>query len=204
MNFTSKRPKTINHNFKATETKKESKVLKRAFYFFIATLLLTTIYTSYEFYNTHDFRTPILININFENPLPRKVITIESPMGSRSALLINKAYAEEVKNPYNAKSPKGIAWEVVKTRFGTDQWEAFDNIVTNESGWNPYAQNGHSSACGLGQSLPCSKMGCEQWDYACQINWVADYIANRYKTPNQAWQFWITKHEVNGNWVNYY
>lgn len=186
MKFTQK---TIQPIKEVNKEKKATRFFKRALYFFIICLLLWATYSTYEFVNTHDFRTPIIL----QDPFPRRTITIESPIGSKSALLIRSAYAEEVKNPYNSKSPKGIAWEAVKKEFGIENWEAFDNIVTNESGWNPYAKNVNGGACGLGQSLPCSKMDCEKWDYECQVDWVIKYIKNRYHTPIEAWKFWQNK-----------
>ncbi len=68
------------------------------------------------------------------------------------------------------------------------------NIVKHESGFNHTVYNrGGSGACGLPQSLPCSKLlnkcgTLENID--CQIEWILDYTDNRYGTPNEAWVFW--------------
>lgn len=150
-------------------------------------LISYLLFTSYEFYSTHDFQSPI--NVSFQNPVPRKVIQIESPVSTLSGGLIHQAYAEEIKNPYIPNSPKGIAWEVNKEVFGTEHWGSLEELIQRESTWNPYAINSSSGACGLGQALPCSKMDCEKWDYECQIRWMANYIENRYSNPTNALSF---------------
>ncbi len=89
---------------------------------------------------------------------------------------------------------KGYAYTRICEVFGCDNWSAFDFIITRESGWNPRAVNASSGACGLGQSLPCSKMAGYGADYATngtvQVNWTIDYIKNRYGNPNGARVFW--------------
>lgn len=144
-------------------------------------------------FDTHDlkFQAPVV----FQQPvkIEKRKATIISPVS-----LIHKAQAEEIQNPYNSKSPKGIAWEINKKEFGIQHWEAFETLITNESGWNPFSKNPSSGACGLGQALPCSKMKCENWDYECQVKWVADYIKNRYKTPSKALNHWLSRVPING------
>jgi hypothetical protein len=73
-----------------------------------------------------------------------------------------------------------------------------DYVVNSESGYNPYAVNKSSGACGLPQSLPCSKLlnRCESLDNVdCQIDWLIDYVRDRYKTPYYAYLF-----KVENNW----
>lgn len=134
------------------------------------------------------FHSPI--EVKFFAPVRVEKRPILSPMASTSAGLIPKAYAEEPTNPYEPRSPKGVAWEIVKDKFGIQHWGAFEELVQNESGWNPYSVNSSSGACGIGQALPCSKMSCEKWDYECQVNWTADYVEDRYENPIKALAFW--------------
>jgi hypothetical protein len=47
-----------------------------------------------------------------------------------------------------------------------------------------------SGACGLGQALPCSKMGNAYGSAEGEIEWTYNYIANRYGNPSNAWAFW--------------
>jgi len=69
-------------------------------------------------------------------------------------------------------------------------------IYMKESSNNQYAINESSGACGLGQALPCSKMGCELSDYECQDNYFTDYMSRRYGSWANAVVFW----EVNRWW----
>lgn len=64
-------------------------------------------------------------------------------------------------------------------------------IYMHESGNRPNAINASSGACGLGQALPCSKMGCSLSDYACQDAWFTSYMQARYGTWENAMAFWI-------------
>lgn len=63
-------------------------------------------------------------------------------------------------------------------------------IYNKESGNNPNSINKSSGACGLGQALPCSKMGCALGDYACQDAFFTKYMLSRYGTWENARAFW--------------
>lgn len=63
-------------------------------------------------------------------------------------------------------------------------------IYLKESGNNPNSINRSSGACGLGQALPCSKMGCSLGDYACQDAYFTKYMQSRYGTWENAQAFW--------------
>lgn len=68
-----------------------------------------------------------------------------------------------------------------------------DWIISHESGGNPYAVNS-IGACGLGQSLPCSKVlsVCGSLDnVSCQIDWVRNYCISRYGSTLAAYNFWV-------------
>lgn len=143
-------------------------------------------YLIVEYKNTHTwtFQTPLIIERNHE---------IISPISSQSAGL-NIAYAQEYTNPFDEKSPKGVAWEAVNEQWGVGQWSYFEELINRESHFNPYAINPSSGACGIFQALPCSKLGVELWDYEGQIKWGINYILERYKTPKDALEF----HNENG------
>ena len=74
------------------------------------------------------------------------------------------------------------------------QFPAFDNVITHESSWNPYATNPKSGAYGLGQALPPEKMAAYGPDWqvnpVTQIRWAYDYMIERYGGPDGAWAFW--------------
>ena len=73
------------------------------------------------------------------------------------------------------------------------QWDALNNIVMSESGWDTTATNQQSGAYGIPQALPGSKMASAgsdwQTDPRTQIAWMLSYIQSRYGTPVNAWQF---------------
>lgn len=64
-------------------------------------------------------------------------------------------------------------------------------IYNKESGNNPNSINRSSGECGLGQALPCSKMGCALGDYACQDAFFTKYAMNRYGSWENAKAFWL-------------
>lgn len=75
--------------------------------------------------------------------------------------------------------------------FSSDQFGCLDSLYTRESGWNVYADNPSSSAYGIPQSLPGSKMASAGADWATnpvtQIRWGLGYIQDRYGSPCGAW-----------------
>jgi hypothetical protein len=77
--------------------------------------------------------------------------------------------------------------------FGADQFSCLDSIYSQESGWNTHADNPSSSAYGIPQALPGSKMASAgpNWenDAATQIKWGLGYIKGRYGSPCSAWGF---------------
>lgn len=88
--------------------------------------------------------------------------------------------------------------------FGEHEWTALQTLLGKESGFDPYVVNQSSHACGLFQSLPCSKAGgTVYWDSGLNkyrldpssftveshIQWGMNYIKNRYGSPSQALSF---------------
>jgi hypothetical protein len=77
--------------------------------------------------------------------------------------------------------------------FGADQFTCLDSLYASESGWRWNADNPNSSAYGIPQALPGSKMSSAGADWATnpttQIRWGLGYIADRYGTPCGAWSF---------------
>lgn len=82
------------------------------------------------------------------------------------------------------------------------EWGYVDYIVSKESGWNPCAYNpGKSdcnaqptSACGLAQALPCSKLGTNWSDPVHALKWQYNYVKGRYGGYAQAYNFWKINH----------
>ena len=80
-----------------------------------------------------------------------------------------------------------VANQMVSAVFGESEWAAMNALIIKESGYNPNAVNSRSGACGLPQALPCSKLGDKTVEG--QINWMINYIKNRYGTPSNALSF---------------
>jgi hypothetical protein len=68
-------------------------------------------------------------------------------------------------------------------------WTQVDQIAMHESGWQSHACNPTSFACGIGQSLPCSKSTYQTPQG--QVTWFLNYIKARYGNPVNAWNFWL-------------
>ncbi len=75
--------------------------------------------------------------------------------------------------------------------YGQDQFGCLDSLYNRESGWNVSADNPSSSAYGIPQALPGSKMASAGADWATnpvtQIRWGLGYIQDRYGSPCGAW-----------------
>jgi hypothetical protein len=77
--------------------------------------------------------------------------------------------------------------------FSSDQFGCLDSLYMSESGWRVNADNPSSSAYGIPQALPGSKMASAGADWATnpvtQIRWGLGYIQDRYGSPCSAWSF---------------
>jgi hypothetical protein len=91
--------------------------------------------------------------------------------------------------------PREIARQMAKNKYGwgAAQFTCYNNIIIRESNWIVTADNPNSSAYGIPQSLPGSKMAEFGADWrtsaATQIAWGLHYVDQRYGTPCQAWSF---------------
>ncbi|MGJ3509231.1 hypothetical protein [Enemella sp. A6] len=72
----------------------------------------------------------------------------------------------------------------------TSDWAYVDSIVQRESGWNRYAVNPWSGACGLAQANPCSKVGSQWADPVVSLRWQHSYVKGRYGSYRAAHAFW--------------
>lgn len=109
-----------------------------------------------------------------------------------------KAAAERAKSKSTTSSQsvaelQSYAHNLVINTYGWSEYdfECLVKLWNRESGWNPNAHNKSSSAHGVPQSLPASKMASEGADYYTngytQIRWGLKYIKNRYRSPSGAW-----------------
>lgn len=90
--------------------------------------------------------------------------------------------------------PRAVA-RTLMPKYGLSpaEFDCLDHIWTQESGWNVHADNPGSSAYGIPQALPGSKMASAgpNWanDAETQIRWGLGYIKARYGTACSAWSF---------------
>ncbi len=108
-----------------------------------------------------------------------------------------RAAAKVKRQGYNldTTSPKAIARQIMQSRYGwgSKQFNCYNNIIMRESMWKVSADNPTSSAYGIPQALPGSKMASAGPDWrtnpATQIKWGLGYVKSRYGTPCSAWGF---------------
>jgi len=121
------------------------------------------------------------------------LVILLTPVTVESAEVIEEIVIEipeEIKDhPY-----KPYAYEFIVDKWGVEEWEAFEQVIKNESGWivldahNPLL----SSAYGLGGFLNATwgSVGCiKSSEYKNQIECTAKYVENRYGTPTKALEF---------------
>ncbi len=90
--------------------------------------------------------------------------------------------------------PKTLA-RALMPQYGisSSEFDCLDNIWSQESGWNVHADNPTSSAYGIPQALPGSKMSSAGPDWEdnpeTQIRWGLGYIKARYGTACEAWSY---------------
>lgn len=94
--------------------------------------------------------------------------------------------------PVDPGTSRAIGRDMVLARgWDEDQWVCLDALWTKESNWRVDAANPSSSAYGIPQALPGSKMATAGADWqtnpATQITWGLGYISGRYGTPCAAW-----------------
>ena len=97
-------------------------------------------------------------------------------------------------------APRALAQAMLpEFGFSSSEFSCLDSLWEKESGWDPYAANPTSSAYGIPQALPGSKMASAGADWAdnpaTQIRWGLGYIRDTYGSPCAAWS-----HSQANNW----
>ncbi|MFA7761813.1 peptidase S1 and S6 [Streptomyces sp. NRRL S-448] len=113
--------------------------------------------------------------------------TTADPLDGRDIPAV-KAAGRDLMNTYD-----GGVWN------SATQWNCLEQLWDRESGWRYWADNPSSSAYGIPQALPGSKMDAfgDDWrtNPLTQIRWGLSYIDSRYDTPCRAWN-----HFQDNNW----
>ena len=101
------------------------------------------------------------------------------------------AAAERASRSARSADPRAIARSLLAARGQAGQFSCLDDLWTKESDWRWDADNPTSSAYGIPQSLPGSKMASAGADWRTnpetQIRWGLGYIKGRYGSPCGAW-----------------
>lgn len=102
-------------------------------------------------------------------------------------------------NPSRSRSMSYAASRLAKWGWHKSQMKCLLELWDRESSWVHTADNPYSSAYGIPQALPASKMKSAGKDYmtnpVTQINWGLKYIKVRYGSPCKA-----LKHHDQKNW----
>lgn len=109
-----------------------------------------------------------------------------------AALSADTGAAVTVTEDVSNDDPRDIARALLgEFGFSQDQFGCLDSLWMRESGWRIDATNASSSAYGIPQALPGSKMSSAGPDWATnavtQIRWGLGYIEDRYGSPCGAW-----------------
>lgn len=119
--------------------------------------------------------------------LGKKTVTYEIEM--KNGKEVSRKEIQSVEVEKSSKQVEVIGANVANLGGTCSAWMAAAGItdiananyvIERESHCNPYAVNKSSGACGIGQALPCSKMGCSMGDGQCQMIWMNSYVMGRY------------------------
>ncbi len=115
---------------------------------------------------------------------------------------LKTTYTDQFPGINKARAGNVLIGKNLAAFYGWDkgnEWMCLYDLFVRESGWNEKADNPTSSAYGIPQALPGSKMSNEGADYLTnpetQIKWGLKYIKGRYQSPCKA-IIWHNSH----NW----
>lgn len=119
---------------------------------------------------------------------------------ARPARAASSPRPQAARAPANVPANAALGQSLATARgWSGNEWDCLYALWQSESGWSQYADNPRSSAYGIPQALPGSKMATAGADWQhnaeTQIRWGLGYIASRYGTPCKAWQ-----HKKARNW----
>lgn len=142
----------------------------------------------------------VTIENGAEVVVPGSEIHVIASLPVDEVVAVGTAVAPAIPATSNAGENRATGKSMAADRGWTgDEWDCLNALWTKESNWRHTAANPNSSAYGIPQSLPGSKMKSAGSDWetnpATQIKWGLGYISNRYGTPCKAWA-----HSVERNW----
>jgi hypothetical protein len=131
--------------------------------------------------------------INNSIKIAERATEINEMVDERSKEKPSRSKNRERISDSNVEANKAFAKSYMESKYswGEDQYSCLVNLWNRESGWRHTADNPTSSAYGIPQSLPGSKMASAGADWRTnpetQIKWGLKYIKHRYETPCGAW-----------------
>ena len=109
----------------------------------------------------------------------------------------SNAGTNESIGPGAGKAKKWAKAHLADYGWGPEQFAPLVKLWNGESGWNYKANNPKSGAFGIPQALPGSKMASAGADWqtnpVTQMKWGLEYIKNRYGSPQDAYNFWLSQ-----------
>jgi len=130
--------------------------------------------------------------IFWEKPQPEPIVPIYA---YNPNLLKHARNFEQANHPNRSRSYARILMR--EFNWDNKQFECLNKLWERESNWKHTADNPKSSAYGIPQALPGSKMASEGSDWETnpktQIRWGLRYISQRYENPCNAWNFFQRK-----------
>ena len=127
------------------------------------------------------------------------ILAVEAAVDAERArvVLLNRTNVPSTAATVAAKT--WAAAELTRMGYEPEQFTCLDLLWARESGWNPLADNPTSTAYGIPQALPGTKMAAAGADWLTnpktQITWGLGYIKARYDNPCRAWE-----HSESENW----
>jgi hypothetical protein len=107
-----------------------------------------------------------------------------------------KTQKEAVKSSSYQTYKQHLVSAIQSGKISANWAPALTELVGRESSWNPGARNGHSTAYGYGQFLSSTrsnyekKMGLNYSNPVNQLIMMAQYVKDRYGSPEAALAFW--------------
>jgi len=159
--------------------KAKSRMVKKPWKALIGVSIVTSGLWSGVFYTLNNYRGSRAEVITITKIETREIERVEDYVPSSNTLKIIEA--------------KPGIYGAIYRKFGVEA-RKYAELIARESGFNEYAINPTSGACGLAQALPCSKMDCSMADVDCQLDWIGGYVNRRYGSIEHALVF----HDVAG------
>jgi len=169
------------------------RILKRYFWLgLILTLFFVTVAMTFDraFGNTPPAKPKTSLYDNYLKTKPAATTTTTTvPHVERRIQTVPQVVPSTIPAPQGAWIPQCKTW-MTQAGIPTEHFSDALYIIGRESSCNPTARNPRSSAGGIAQALPWTKMGCplEHSDAAaiCQLKWMHSYVIARYSSWGNA------------------